>query len=138
MKDKDGQIERHLAKLATDITDVKKRLASVVASSPLGDWLDFNDLKRAGIVKSWQTLSEWQDDPKIAFPRGRLFGPNTRRWSWQQDIEPWLASRPVERDAFEEGESKGEGDSERDVGTAVRPAPSALKGKKARMREAVR
>ena len=126
MKDKDGQIERHLAKLATDIADVKKKLASVVAASPLGDWLDFNDLKRAGIVKNWQTLSQWQDDPKIAFPRGVLFGPNSRRWSWQLHIEPRLATRPVEREAFEESERESE--RERDAGTAVRPSPSALKG----------
>jgi hypothetical protein len=65
-------------------------------------WLSFSDLKRSGIVPNWQTLRLWQRDPKIAFPRGRLFGPNTRRWSKQQDIDPWLSSRPAEREGFDE------------------------------------
>lgn len=60
-------------------------------------WLSFHDLKRAGIVENWQTLSAWQRDPRINFPRGRLFGPNTRRWSKLTDIDPWLASRPIDR-----------------------------------------
>jgi hypothetical protein len=60
-------------------------------------WLSFLDLKRRGIVKNWQTLLNWQRDPKINFPPGKLFGPNSRRWSEQQEIEPWLKSRPIER-----------------------------------------
>jgi hypothetical protein len=65
-------------------------------------WLTFAELKRVGIVDSWQTLIRWQNDPRIDFPKGRLFGPNTRRWNKQKEIDPWLASRPVEREAFED------------------------------------
>jgi hypothetical protein len=53
-------------------------------------------LKAAGIVKNWQTLSNWINDPRIGFPPGRLFGPNTRRWSKRADIDPWLESRPAQ------------------------------------------
>jgi hypothetical protein len=72
--------------------------------SVLDIWLSFDDLKRAGIVNSWKTLGEWQRDPRINFPPGRLFAPNTRRWSKQHEIDPWLASRPVERNAFDDTE----------------------------------
>jgi hypothetical protein len=74
------------------------------AMSVLDIWLSFDDLKRAGIVNSWKTLGEWQRDPRINFPPGRLFAPNTRRWSKQHEIDPWLASRPVERNAFDDTE----------------------------------
>jgi hypothetical protein len=74
------------------------------AASALDTWLSFDDLRRAGIVYSWKTLGEWQRDPRIRFPLGRLLAPNTRRWSKQREIDPWLASRPVERDAFEDAE----------------------------------
>jgi hypothetical protein len=59
-------------------------------------WLSFDDLKNAGIVKNWQTLRNWQRDPQIGFPSGKLFGPNTRRWSKRHDIEPWVESRPTQ------------------------------------------
>jgi hypothetical protein len=72
--------------------------------SVLDIWLSFDDLRRAGIVNSWKTLGEWQRDPRIRFPLGRLLAPNTRRWSKQREIDPWLNSRPVERDAFEAAE----------------------------------
>jgi hypothetical protein len=73
--------------------------------APLFDiWLSFDDLKRAGIVYSWKTLRDWQRAPRIRFPLGRLLAPNTRRWSKQREIDPWLASRPVERNAFDDAE----------------------------------
>jgi hypothetical protein len=74
------------------------------AASALDTWLSFDDLRRAGIVDSWKTLGEWQRDPRIHFPLGRLLAPNTRRWSKEYDIDPWLASRPIERDAFDSAE----------------------------------
>ena len=70
----------------------------------LDTWLSFDDLRRAGIVSSRKTLREWQRDPRIRFPLGRLLAPSTRRWSKQREIDPWLASRPVERDAFDDAE----------------------------------
>lgn len=67
----------------------------MTSEDPGGDvWLSFKDLKRAGIVENWQTLGAWQRDPRVNFPKGRLLGPNTRRWSKLEDIDPWLASRP--------------------------------------------
>jgi hypothetical protein len=63
-------------------------------SDELDVWLSFEDLKRAGIVPSWQTLRNWQRD--VGFPLGKLLGPHTRRWSKRRDIEPWLESRPTQ------------------------------------------
>jgi hypothetical protein len=65
-------------------------------------WLSFADLQGEGIVNNWQTLRAWQKDPNIRFPSGRLFGPNSRRWNKEKEIDPWLETRPVERDAFED------------------------------------
>ena len=74
------------------------------AASALDVWLSFDDLKRAGIVDSRKTLREWQRDPRIRFPLGKLLAPNTRRWNKRSEIDPWLASRPVERAAFDDAE----------------------------------
>ena len=62
------------------------------AAPALDTWLSFDDLRRAGIVTSRKTLREWQRDPRIGFPSGRLLAPSTRRWSKQHDIDPWLAA----------------------------------------------
>jgi hypothetical protein len=70
------------------------------AQSSLDEWVSFEDLVRAGIVDNWQTIKDWQSDPRIAFPKGRLFGPNSRRWL-KAEIEKWLTTRPVERAAFD-------------------------------------
>jgi len=78
------------------------RRSAIGRSDDLDTWLTFADLKRAGVVDSWQTLIRWQNDPRIDFPKGRLFGPNSRRWSKQHEIDPWLENRPVEREAFED------------------------------------
>jgi hypothetical protein len=59
------------------------------------DWVSEADLEAMGIVENWQTLRAWQKDPAIGFPLGRLLGPNSRRWHWQTEIAPWLASRPT-------------------------------------------
>jgi hypothetical protein len=77
-------------------------------SNNLENWLSFHDLKRAGIVANWQTLRAWQKDPEINFPLGRLFGPNTRRWSREREILPWLEARPSER--TEEASTEANGD----------------------------
>jgi predicted DNA-binding transcriptional regulator AlpA len=56
-------------------------------------FLRYKDLVAAGIVNNWPSLRN-----KIAmqgFPPGRLLGPNTRAWT-VEEIESWLASRPVE------------------------------------------
>lgn len=76
-------------------------MSNALSNSPLGMWVDYKDLKQAKIVPNWQTLKAWQDDPKINFTKGRLFGRNTRRWHWNTEIVPWLESRPIERVEFE-------------------------------------
>jgi hypothetical protein len=73
-----------------------------VTNDPDDVWLDFADLQRLRILKSRQQLEHWQNDPRIRFPKGRLFGPNSRRWHKGREIIPWLESRPTERAAFEE------------------------------------
>jgi len=60
----------------------------------LDTWLSFNDLQARGIVPNHPTLKSWQDDPAVRFPKGRLFGANSRRWALRAEIMPWLASRP--------------------------------------------
>jgi hypothetical protein len=60
-------------------------------------WLSFADLQKAGICPNWPTYLAWQRDPQIAFPSGKLLGPNSRRWA-KREIENWLSSRPVVRE----------------------------------------
>jgi predicted DNA-binding transcriptional regulator AlpA len=62
-------------------------------------WLSFNDMQAMGIVTNWQSLRLWQQHH--GFPTGRLFGPNSRRWS-REEIGDWLASRPTARADFED------------------------------------
>ena len=66
-----------------------------MSESPIDIFLSFDDLQAMKIVLNWETLGRWQNDSKIRFPKGRLLGPNSRRWSLKHDIEPWLASRPI-------------------------------------------
>jgi hypothetical protein len=73
--------------------------------SALDTWVSFDDLKRAGIVTSWKVLREWQRDKRVGFPLGRLLAPNTRRWSKEREIDPWLKNRPVEREGFDDDET---------------------------------
>ena len=83
------------------MSDISEQCSDV---SALDVGLSFDDLRRARIVSSWKTLREWQRDDRIKFPKGRLLAPNTRRWSKQHEIDPWLVSRPVERDGFDDAE----------------------------------
>jgi hypothetical protein len=76
----------------------RKRRQRQREAAELKTWLSFQDLKLLGIVDNWQTLKNWQSDPAIKFPVGKLLGPNTRRWDKQTEIDPWLASRPIERE----------------------------------------
>jgi hypothetical protein len=57
-------------------------------------FLRFRDLKARGIVNNWPSLRN--RITKNGFPPGRLIGPNARAWT-EDEIEAWLASRPVER-----------------------------------------
>ena len=60
----------------------------------MGKRLRFRDLKERGIVNNYVTLRNWQN--KLGFPRGQLTGPNTRTWDEDEEINPWLATRPTE------------------------------------------
>jgi hypothetical protein len=77
-------------------------MRKVMSKELRGDrWLSFHDLVELGIISNWESLRRWQDDPAVAFPRGKLFGRNTRRWSLKHDIEPWIESRPALREKVE-------------------------------------
>jgi hypothetical protein len=56
-------------------------------------WLRFRDLQERRIADSWAQLRNLIQ--KQDFPPGRMFGPNTRVWDEENEIEPWLASRPI-------------------------------------------
>jgi hypothetical protein len=57
------------------------------------EWLSFADLVDEGIVDNWQTLKNWQQ--QLGFPRGKLFGKNSRRFD-RVSINRWIMSRPEE------------------------------------------
>jgi hypothetical protein len=56
-------------------------------------WLRFRDLKERQIVDSWPQLGNLIE--KQGFPRGRMLSANVRAWDEENEIEPWLASRPI-------------------------------------------
>jgi hypothetical protein len=62
----------------------------------VGRRLRYFDLVERGIVKNRTTLKNWQNNPKVNFPKGQMTGTNTRTWDEDTEINPWLASRPVE------------------------------------------
>lgn len=57
-------------------------------------WIRFAWLKEQKIVDSWAQLKNLQET--YDFPLGRMLSPNIRAWHLENEIEPWLASRPVE------------------------------------------
>jgi hypothetical protein len=61
----------------------------------MGKRLRYADLVARGIVKNRTTLKNWQENPKVNFPKGQLTGPNTRTWDEDTEINPWLESRPI-------------------------------------------
>jgi hypothetical protein len=83
---------------------VRKKIASTLTPEQASDeavkraarlWLSFADLQAEGVTTNWQTLSVWVRNE--GFPPGRLFGPNSRRWT-REEINEWLASRPTTRE----------------------------------------
>jgi hypothetical protein len=67
-------------------------------------FIRFRDLKARGIVDSWPQLKNIQE--KHGFPLGRLLSPQVRVWDEQEEIEPWLASRPVNAEPQLRGAAK--------------------------------
>ena len=55
--------------------------------------LRFADLVERGIVNSWPQLKRLQQ--LHTFPLGKMLSPNIRAWT-EQEIDEWIASRPVE------------------------------------------
>jgi hypothetical protein len=53
----------------------------------------FSGLKKRGICSSWPQLKRLIE--RHNFPPGRLLSPNVRVWDQEEEIVPWLASRPV-------------------------------------------
>ena len=58
--------------------------------------LRYFDLVERGIVKNRTTLKNWQNNPKVNFPKGQMTGPNLPDMGPETEINPWLESRPVE------------------------------------------
>jgi hypothetical protein len=56
--------------------------------------LRFRDLKARNIVNNWPQLRKLQE--KHGFPIGRLLSPNIRVWDEEDEVAPWLASRPAQ------------------------------------------
>lgn len=56
-------------------------------------FLRFRDLKERGIIDSWAQLDNLIK--KYGFPPGRMLSPNVRAWDEEEELEPWLASRPA-------------------------------------------
>ena len=59
-------------------------------------YLRYPDLAARGIVKSRMTLKRLINSQ--GFPPGILLTPNCRAWT-EEDVEAWLASRPIARKA---------------------------------------
>jgi hypothetical protein len=57
----------------------------------------FRDLKDRGLVNSWAQLQRMIR--KYNFPMGRMLTPQCRVWT-PEELEAWLASRPVDGPAF--------------------------------------
>jgi hypothetical protein len=56
--------------------------------------LRFADLKVRGIARSWAQLKRMQE--LYGFPKGKLTTPNCRHWDEEEEVNPWLESRPVD------------------------------------------
>jgi hypothetical protein len=82
--------------------------------------LRYRDLKERGIVDSWAQLANLIR--KCGFPAGRMLSPNCRIWDEQDEIEPWLASRPVEGPE-PRGAAKGRRGRPRKIAAAETAAP---------------
>ena len=70
--------------------------------------LRFSDLQERGIVRSYVQLDRMQR--LYSFPPGRLITPNSRAWT-EEEVDAWLASRPVENDAPLKGAAKARHES---------------------------
>ena len=55
--------------------------------------LRFRDLQKRQIVGSWAQLRNLVE--KYGFPPGRMLSPNCRIWDEEDEIAPWLESRPT-------------------------------------------
>jgi hypothetical protein len=60
--------------------------------------LRFADLKTRGIVRNRPQLKHLQQ--KYGFPPGKMLTDNCRVWDQEEEIEPWLATRPTEGPAL--------------------------------------
>jgi len=62
-------------------------------SNGVPKFLRLKNLEELGIAKTHQAVRHMQIH--CGFPLGRLLGPGTRVWT-EDEINEWLASRPVE------------------------------------------
>jgi hypothetical protein len=56
--------------------------------------LRFRDLKERGIANSWAQLKRMIE--LYGFPPGRMLTPNVRTWDEEDEVNPWIESRPVD------------------------------------------
>jgi hypothetical protein len=63
----------------------------------------FRDLQTAGVAKSWPQLARMIE--LYGFPPGRLLSPQVRVWT-DEEIDGWLATRPIRADAAPRGVAK--------------------------------
>jgi hypothetical protein len=75
------------------LTDDELRAILTPAKLPWDAFITFSDLKRAGLVKSYDGLNRLQ---AVGFPEGRWLSPNRRVW-YPQDVARYLAALPTER-----------------------------------------
>lgn len=80
--------------------------------------LRFVDLRERGIARSWAQIRNLQ---RRGFPLGRMLSPNTRVWT-EDEVDVWLASRPVEGPA-PRGAAKGRRGRPRKITAAETAAP---------------
>jgi predicted DNA-binding transcriptional regulator AlpA len=80
------------------------------ARQALPIFIRYADLCAAGIISNWTTLRRLIDDE--GFPSGVMIGPNTRAWRLDE-VEAWLAGRPIARKPIAEATRKAVSDARR-------------------------
>jgi hypothetical protein len=84
----------------------------------------FHDLREQGIVNNWPQLRNLIR--KYGFPAGHMLSPNCRVWDQEDEVEPWLASRPTAGPAPRGAAKAGRG-RPRKAEMAARKAAKAAK-----------
>jgi predicted DNA-binding transcriptional regulator AlpA len=73
--------------------------------------LRFRDLKKRGIVENRPQLKNMIE--RYGFPRGKSLTPNCHVWDEEDEINPWIESRPTEGGSPLRGAAKAKHDARR-------------------------